>query len=82
MYFLHMRNDGNGMGAPPPPYDEEDYHMENKRLAQFCKRVDWREKRKRTKGIQEQTYVTMHAHVHFSHSAPFLEFHKFQKSFI
>ena len=54
------------MGAPSPPYDEEEHHMENKRLAQFYKCVEWREKEEKTKGIQEQTYVTMHARVHFS----------------
>ena len=70
------------MGAPSPPYDEEEHHMENKRLAQFYKCVEWREKEEKTKGIQEQTCVAMRARVHFSHSAPFLEFHKFQKSFI
>ena len=54
------------MGAPSPPYDEEEHHMENKRLAQFYKCVEWREKEEKTKGIQEQTCVAMRARVHFS----------------
>ena len=49
------------MGAPSPPYDEEEHHMENKRLAQFYKCVEWREKEEKTKGIQEQTCVAMRA---------------------